>query len=134
MRLVHARRAGVAPHTTPSFIIHSIDAMRELTRQHMQSVSGGQQLAEALPDDIIPVSVATGYSIGTFIKSLATRRYNGSATDLAVALSNCHKRLQTFRHVVSYVYELPTNSKPLDMAGFFVCGTIMGLAATNKKN
>jgi hypothetical protein len=107
--------------------------MRELTRQQLQSVSGAQRVSEMLPDDIIPVSVATGYSVGTFVKSLTTSTYSGSATDLAVALSNCHKRLRTFRSVVGYIYELPPASKPLDMVGFFVCGTIMGLAVTNKR-
>ncbi|MVW72581.1 MULTISPECIES: hypothetical protein [unclassified Bordetella] len=107
--------------------------MRELTRQQLQSVHGAQRISELLPDDIIPVSVATGYSVGTFVKSLATSTYNGSATDLAVALSDCHNRLRTFRSVIGYVYELPVGSKPLDMVSFFVCGTIMGLAVTNKK-
>lgn len=108
--------------------------MRELSQQELQPVSGGKHYSDYLPEDVIPVSVSTGYTIAAFAKSLAVKNYQSSATDLAVSLSTCHKRLKTIREVAAYVYELPTNSKPFDIVSYFVCGTVMGLAGTPKRN
>lgn len=107
--------------------------MRELSIQELQPVSGGKHYSDYLPEDVIPVSVSTGYTIAAFAKGLAVKNYQSSAMDLAVSLSTCSKRLKTIRDVAAYVYELPMNSKPLDMVGYFLCGTVMGLAGTPKK-
>lgn len=106
--------------------------MRELPRESLELASGGQNYSEYLPDDPVPVSVSTGYTIGAFAKSV-TRGYQSSAADMAASLSTCHKRIKTFREVCAYVYELPPNSKPLNIASYFLCGVVMGLAGTAKK-
>lgn len=104
--------------------------MRELSLRELQVVFGAE-LSDRLPADIAPLSAATGYTVGVFVKSMTLRSHTSSITGLTHAISSCQK---TFKMIEQNL--IPTScpeKRGVGMVFLFICGIQMGLSARSSK-